>query len=299
MDRVNPAPSRRKGGSLGALLSWYFDSFPIWRGKGLVNRLLGRFLVITVEDGIKLRLTNPLEFNQRRLLSGATSYEPEVSAVITKAVLPGMVVADVGANLGFHSLLASKRVGRDGEVHSFEPSPAQFRHLTLNLRLNRAANVRANNLALADQAGVRTLFLSIGWNQGTHSLGETADSSVACPVACTTLDAYVRDRHLTRLDVVKADVEGAEPLMLAGATQTLKTLRPGLILVEADEGYCRALGTSTRELKACLQSHGYELYRLFPSKRPQPTNADFSEEHANLAALHVAASEHFRLALLG
>ena len=206
---------------------------------------------------------------------------------------------DAGANLGLYTLLASRRVAAKGEVHSFEPAPAQFRHLALNLQLNCASNVVANNLALADSAGARTLFLSTGWNQGTHSLGRTGGSATPCTVSCTTLDDYVLDRRITHIDLIKADVEGAELMVLVGARKTLENLRPGLILVEADEGYCRSLGYSTRDLKAFLQSLGYQLYRLSPREQPEATTPDTAEVHTNLAALHVEAPGPYRTALLG
>lgn len=281
------------------MAGWYFDSFPVQRGKGLVNRLLGKFLVVTVFDEIRLRLINPLEYLQHSLLLSDEGFEPEVSRVISRLLSPGMVVVDVGANLGLYTLLASMRVGPAGQVHSFEPAPVQFHHLSLNLRLNRVSNVVANNMALADHRGTRTLYLSTGWNQGTHSLGRAAESVSPCTVSCATLDDYADERGLHRIDLMKADVEGAELLVLSGARKTIDRLRPGLVLLEADEGYCRALGYSTRDVKAFLELFGYRLYRLLPDRPPELTTAESTEDHSNLAALHTRASEHCRSALFG
>src|SRR5690349_14735018 len=85
----------------------YLRDFPVQHGKGHVNRLLGRFLTVTIWGDLKIRLINPLEYHQRVLLYGEP-YETELIEFLTRILQPGMVVCDVGANLGLFSLLASK-----------------------------------------------------------------------------------------------------------------------------------------------------------------------------------------------
>ena len=220
----------------------YFRDFPIQHGKGYLNKLLGRFLKVRIPGGAQLRLLNPMDFMQLWLMSNC-GYEPDCTALLLAALEPGMVFFDVGANLGYYTLLASSKIETVGQVHAFEPSPAQFKHLSLNVQLNRASNVTLNNCALDENSGERDLFLTTGWNQGLHSLGRGDQHSRSCRVQCLTLDGYVAGIGLTRLDVLKIDVEGAEMLVLHGAEQTLSTLSPALVLFEACEEHYQRLVT--------------------------------------------------------
>ena len=84
-----------------------------------------------------------------------------------------MTVVDIGANLGYFTLLASFLVGDTGCVHAFEPSHEQFKHLELDIGLNRVINVVLNNCAVAEGSGEREFFLMEGWNSGIHSLAKS------------------------------------------------------------------------------------------------------------------------------
>src|SRR5215831_8820539 len=212
---------RRSRHIVARAAAWYLSAFPVQRGKGLVNRLLGSFIRIRLFGGIKIRLLNPIEFHQSTLLFGKEVYEPEVTRALFSILKPGMIFFDIGANLGYYTLFASKLVGSEGEVHAFEPAPAQFRHLTLNARINRANNIRLNNLAMAESSGQRELFLSDGWNHGTHSFARVSEGSRSCRVLCSTIDEYAARAGVARIDVMKMDAEGSELFILKGAKKTL------------------------------------------------------------------------------
>jgi FkbM family methyltransferase len=297
-EREELVPGRLTPGNLlGWAAAWYLRAFPLQRGKGLLNRLLGSFLRVEVFRGVKVRILNPLEFHQRALLRGEPPLEPEVVDLVWRCLRPGSVFFDVGANLGLYSLLASRRVGSLGHVHAFEPAPAQFRHLEINARINGASNVILNNCAVSDSCAERDLFLSDGWNQGTHSFGAGPGRSVSCRVPCLTLDRYVEQRAVSRLDVIKVDVEGAEMLVFRGAEKTICSLSPRLIVFEAAEQHCQALGYSTSDLKRFLEEHGYAVYRLSAVSTPVGTSSKLPESYANLVALHTNAEGWYREAL--
>ena len=288
---------RRKREILADAAAWYLNTFPIERGKGGVNRLLGTFLRITLFEGIRIRLLNPLEFHQKILLLGKEVYEPEVTVALGSLLKPGMVFFDIGANLGYYTLLASKAVGGGGEVHAFEPAPAQFRHLTLNARINRAINVKLNNLALAESSGVREMFLSDGWNHGTHSFAKVGGVSKSYTVQCTTVDEYIARTGVARIDVMKIDAEGSELLILKGARKTLLDLRPRVIVFEACEEHARAQRYSTSEVKEYLIANGYRVIKLDSASSPTEADAASPETYANLAAIHTSAESWYYEAL--
>lgn len=272
------------------LAAWYLRDFSFQRGKGAVNKILGRFLRITTCDGIKLRLTNPLEFHQRTLLYNNSAFEPEVTSVLASILKEGDTFFDVGANLGYYTLLASKRVGFRGHVHSFEPAPRQFEHLSLNVRINQATNIILNNVALADASGEREMLFSLGWNQGTHSFGATEGTTAKGFVKCRTIDEYVATNAIERIDALKVDVEGAELLVFQGAEKTIQSFEIPVIFFEACEHHARAVGNSTIELKRYLRQLGYGIFRLNSDSGLERTE-DTEEAFANLLAIHARASD--------
>lgn len=296
MHMVPTALIRPKQGMVTRVAAWYLGTCPFVRGRGVVNRLLGTFLKVRLRDDVTCRLINPLEYHQRKLLFGE-AYEAEVTSFLLAVLRPGMVFVDVGANLGYYTLLGARGVGFEGRVHAFEPAPVQFEHLSLNVRVNRLSNVVLNDCALAEDDGEVKLFMSDGWNHGTHSMGQGVGGQRVCVVRCTSLDLYVASQGITRLDVVKMDVEGAELRVLRGGRRTIEQLKPQVVLFEASEVLARSLGDSTREVKEFLESRGYVIFRLEPAFELRRAKASEEETYANLVALHSAADRMYYEAL--
>jgi FkbM family methyltransferase len=145
---------------------------------------------------------------------------------------PGMVALDCGAHIGEYTALFASVVGPDGEVHAFEPDPRVFRILLENIRRNGLGNVRAWQKALGEMEGVARFRLATDATRSALApLAPDADGETV-EVAVTTLDAYVEDVGLKRVDALKVDVEGAEDLLLTGAGRLLSDLCPGLIVIE-------------------------------------------------------------------
>ena len=170
------------------------------------------------------------------------AYEPGATSVVL-ALGDGDVFVDIGANSGYFSVVAALRVGARGRVFAFEPNPAVRRQLERHLGLNGITDrVTISELALSDEDrdDVR-LFVSC-WpeNDGIASLtpaaetlasgGLRADTSIA--VRVRTFDSWVQSVSLSRIDLMKIDVEGAESRVLAGMASTLFRLRPARIICE-------------------------------------------------------------------
>ncbi len=158
-----------------------------------------------------------------------------VLVAIKAHVKADAVCLDVGANIGLYSLgLAA--LAPEGRVYAFEPSPATFGHLRSNLEANGAANVEASNLAVSDTTGTVVFHDFSFFSAGTFSsdeaslLSSESYGSQTFEAATTTVDEFVADRGLDRVDFVKVDVEGAELSVLAGAEKTLATYRPVTVL---------------------------------------------------------------------
>jgi len=157
------------------------------------------------------------------------TYERQTQRLFVEHVKPGAVVFDVGANVGFLTLLASRLAGDAGRVFAFEPLPRNLAILREHVRLNRATNSTVLPLAVAASTG-SARFL-IGENPSQGNLGSTGEIEVAMD----SLDHLVESGNVPRPDFIKMDIEGGEDDALAGAREVLRT--PGLIVVLSTHGY--------------------------------------------------------------
>lgn len=143
-------------------------------------------------------------------------WEPEISHVIAALLDDGDVFVDIGANIGYYSLLASRLVGSSGAVVAIEASPRTYARLQANLRVNRADNVRPVNVAASDEAGQVTIYSGPRQNSGAAStLKEWRNGEAEAVVTALPLDQILTVRERGKVRLVKIDVEGAEAPILA------------------------------------------------------------------------------------
>jgi FkbM family methyltransferase len=142
---------------------------------------------------------------------------------------------DVGANIGLYSLALSA-VAPEGRIYAFEPSPSAFSHLQENVRANGIGQVETTQVAVSDRVGSVTFHDFSFFSAGSFSSDEgsllSTDSygSSAFQAATTTLDTFVAERGIGRVDVIKIDVEGAELGVLEGAAEVLAKHQPVVLL---------------------------------------------------------------------
>ena len=161
---------------------------------------------------VQASLADPV--TERIVHSGV--WEPVETAIMLRLLAPGMTVVDVGANLGYHAVIASRLVGPGGRVIAFEPEPRNHALLTANIKRNHCANVEVHRNAVSDEVGQSiTLHLSAD-NLGDHRIfpdPEEADRGHATVVS-TTVDAvvdgapvhFIKDRKSTRLNSSHTDI---------------------------------------------------------------------------------------------
>lgn len=170
-------------------------------------------------------------------------YEYEKQQLVAREVRPNTVFYDVGANVGFYTLLASRLVGA-GKVFAFEPVPKNIAYLRHHLTLNRVTNAEIFPLAVGDQNGMVSFSI-----EQTGLMGHLSDEGgVTVPIV--TLDSLVVEGKILPPDYIKMDIEGAELLALRGASRTFQRYHPVLFL--ATHG--REVHTQCIQL---LQSWGY------------------------------------------
>ncbi|MGL4552345.1 MAG: FkbM family methyltransferase [Gemmataceae bacterium] len=155
-------------------------------------------------------------------------FEPLETDLFARVVRPGDVVLDLGANIGYYTLLFARLVGDAGKVIGFEPDPANFRLLRKNVLTNGYRNVVLHQKAAAHTTGTLQLFLCDG-NKGDHRLYDSGDGRPAIRVETVTVDDALAGWD-GPVDVIKMDIQGAEPMALLGMQETLAR-NPGVKIV--------------------------------------------------------------------
>jgi FkbM family methyltransferase len=190
-------------------------------------------------------------------------WEPHLTRWIARRLSPGDTFIDVGANIGYFSLLASTLVGPSGSVVAIEASPKIFRALRENAARNRATNIRTLNVATSDRAGSLRLFRGPPGNAGMTTTLEEAGLELECEVEAAPLDALVRPEERRRARVINIDVEGAETAVVEGMASLLRSGRPDLeAIVEVHPKLLALRGRRSEDVVRMFGREGFHAYGL-------------------------------------
>jgi FkbM family methyltransferase len=211
-----------------------------------------------------------------------------------------MTVVDAGAHHGLYTLLASKRVGWDGQVIAIEPSPRECERLEKHLRINRCSNTELVPCALGEDPGETDLYLVEGFQDWCNSLRPPAvDEPIrTVRVSVRRLDDVLSELGVSRVDFIKLDVEGAELSVLYGAMKLLQRDSRPAILVEVQDIRTQPWGYAAREIIQFLIRMDYRWFAIAARGALLPISCDQESYDANLVALPVERTEEF-LNLLG
>ncbi len=186
-------------------------------------------------------------------------WEPVETALFRSEIHPGDVVVDVGANVGYFTLIAAQLVGDGGKVWAFEPDPDAFELLRRNVELNGYKNVTLVPKALGSEPGTLKLFRH-ATNRGDHRTYDPGDGREAVEVEVTTLDHYFADA--SRLDLIKMDIQGAECAVVAGAPKTFERGGDMAVIMEYTPQYIRQMGQDPQSCLSTLAGHGFSFYEI-------------------------------------
>jgi len=253
-------------------LRWYLRRFP-WRdGKAFCYRHLhGKlappdgWVTASLVRGFTLRL-NLADPEQRRLYFFGDYDERREADLITRVLAPGEIFWDVGANLGYFTLLAAASLKNTGQVVAFEPAQTAFSQLTANIALNPFTNIVTYPVAVTDREGEALLYSTPELADGRANLFQPGtDQTGRQPVPTVTLDGWRRREHQAPPDFIKLDVEGAEAAALRGVQETLAVSEP-LLLVEMKEAIFQSLGLERTAIQDFLRPLGYRPAGLARSR---------------------------------
>ena len=221
-------------------------------------------LIVRIDKDLKARVWPGDVIGRSLYVEGF--FERQEVQFIKRELQPGMVFFDIGANMGFYSLIAAKRVGDSGKVHSFEPNPRMFEELKYNIDLNGFTNVKLNCLALADKTRVARLSRYERGKEVYCSLSNRSFPGANIigydDVQVETLYNYVKKIGINRIDLIKMDVEGAELMVLQGAQSLLESGIPRIIIFELAKINVTGFGYHCEEVLDLLRGFGYAIYQF-------------------------------------
>ncbi len=227
-------------------------------------------------DGIKLKL----DISDTVGHSSYFAIDEPAQVVLYNFVKPGMMVIDIGANIGATTLSLAKKVGSEGKVYSFEPSPFNYRRAFQNISLNDFANIKLINQGLGNEKTTAFLYNVNPNNLGMQRLlkeNEENKSYEKTPVTIDTLDNSMKKFEIPSPSFIKIDVEGYEFNVLVGGKETILKHKPALF-IELDDNNLREQGNTAKELIELIIHLQYKIMNA--------ANGSVVDEHTNFANCH-------------
>jgi len=197
-------------------------------------------------------------------------FSPAETEVIRSILKPSMVFVDIGANIGYFSLIAARVVGEKGMVYAFEPDNEHFQLLQKNIKKNGYTNITSVKKAVSDTTGVASFYLKKD-NLCAHSLIPNEKDSVV-EVETITLDEYFKTNN--NIDVIKIDVEGAEPAVFRGMQKVISINKKIALITEFYPNALKRCGVSPETYLQSIIDSGFILYRIDEEKQKRPSLID-------------------------
>jgi FkbM family methyltransferase len=234
----------------------------------LLRRLQFRLTGEVQAAGLNLRL-DPTDKMITEMILRDGSYEHGETELLSGFLHPGDTFIDVGANIGWYTLVASRIVGAKGRVFAFEPAPGSFELLACNAALNHCDNARLEPKALSDKHTSISLNLGVT-NKGHNSILKTPDTGESVSVEAVSLDEYLGSDP-GDIALIKIDTEGAEGFVLAGMEQTLRKHPRTVLFMEFYPTLIRQAGFEPLSLLQRFHDSGYEIQIIDDEQaKPEP-----------------------------
>jgi FkbM family methyltransferase len=227
-------------------------SATIYFGFRVVSRILPRLIDI---NGSKMYV----DFGEADFFIEAVVnlYEPFTTEIFKKVVKEGDTVVDLGANVGYYSLLSSKLVGQRGKVYAFEPHPKSHDLLNKNIEVNKYNNIVPVPKAVTNRVGTTKFFLSSRWYSGTFYQERGRERFIE--VQTETLDHFFQDKDDT-IDVIKMDIEGGEMDAILGMDTLIRRNENLKMFIEFSPVHLKSLGFTSKEFLDKLQSYNFSTF---------------------------------------
>ena len=194
-------------------------------------------------------------------------WEIDESKELQKYIKKGMSVVDIGANIGYYTILFSKWVGSEGKVFSFEPDPENFKLLLNNISANQCKNVIAEQKAISNNSGTDLLYLDKE-NLGDHRTFRVLENDAGrkrVKIETIKFDSFLNSNQ--KIDLVKMDIQGSEMRALEGMKETIKRNKEMLIFTEFWPYAIEKSGYSPKDFLETLIQLGFQIFTLKEDKK--------------------------------
>lgn len=183
------------------------------------------------------------------VISLTGDYEAYETSIILNNIKKGDTVVDIGANIGFHTILFANKIGPQGKVYAFEPDPVSYKILLKNIKANNFKNVIASPLAISNKKAVLNLYKSKD-NYGDNRVYSSDISSTNLTIKADSLDNFFSDLITKgkKISLLKIDTQGFEPFVIQGAKKLIKKYKPILFFEYWPYGYHSSKSNGTEML---------------------------------------------------
>ena len=235
----------------------YQRLFPINRGKYrlgvMIDKLIGK---VEYSVGNVRLLLSPVSLIDKKLITGE-GHDENVIATIREALQNGGNFIDVGANIGYMSLVAAKQIENRGFVYSFEPSPREFSRLLDNIVLNKLDNIFPIAKGIGKEYQLDSLYLCNMGNHGMNSRHLEHVGSQKVEVEFASVKSQVPEIELRKVRCVKIDVEGDEYSVLEGFADVMELLQQCVFIVEITKSYLDKAGKKPEDIYSFFKYYSF------------------------------------------
>lgn len=236
------------------------------RGRGLGKKPLIKNILKNIEGNLKTEFTEVQ--GSKMFLDPGDSLDLSINGVygeldtkiVREQIKEGDIVVDVGANIGYYTLIFAQLVGKSGKVIAFEPEPKNFEILKKNIAINNYDNVIVEQKIVSEKCGSMKLYVSDSDIVG-HRIQQMGNLENFVEVESVTLDDYMKKLNLDeKVNFIKIDVEGAEPNVLEGSKKILEKNDHLKIFTEFNREVVKNYGTDPKKMIDLLYEKGFEIY---------------------------------------
>ena len=230
-------------------------------------------------------------------LSLDPNYEPQETQLLKKIIKKNSTVIDIGANIGYFTLLLAKLVGPDGKVFSFEPDPNNFSILEKNVKINGYSNVILTQKAISDKTETTKLYLC-KYSNGMHRIYQSEICEGHVEIESSKLDDFFENVKFNgNIDFIKIDTEGSEVKVIRGIKNIINMNKDVKILVEFEPGSIVQSGCSPKELLTQIENHGFKIIPVESKKilkiiSTEELSKRFNEKNLNYVNLFCSKEEN-------
>ena len=202
------------------------------------------------------------------------AFEPLETEIVKKMIKKGDIVLDIGANIGYYTLIFAKIVGKEGKIYAFEPDLDNLAILKKNVKINGYKNIKIINKVVSNKTGRAKLYLN-KYNTGDHRIFNSSDNRNSVEIETIRLDDYFKHHlpHDEKINFIKMDIQGAEIAAIQGMPLLLKNTSKLQMVLEFFITGLKFYGFDIEKFINLLLKYDFEIYHINEKKNKiEPIN---------------------------